>query len=513
MNSKISLIIDGNSFMYRAAYSYGTYNNGVFEGIISYISEIIKKRPFLDMIVCWDKGKSRWRSEIYKDYKKNRKKNRKPLDLDAVYEQYNLTKSFLDANGIKQFAIKGVEADDLIAWLVDYYKNFLKYSKIWVVTGDKDLWQLLSDQVSVYSHIDNKVINNEMAEEHFGVEPDKIPDLKSMVGDNSDFIKGAFGVGGITAVPLLNEFRDIGSILDLNNVKELSKKKKTLKVVEQANSVELSYRLVKLSGLKDAVWSLNDVEREEIFSKLSNKPEFDRLRSSILAEKIGVDYSIINDISSLSGESLTGMKVFFEKNEEERHSSLSSLDISISGCNKCSLRKCCGEYGPTLSEGHNNAEIMIIGRNPSGEEVVAGRPFMGRIGERLDRFLGDLGLTRQDCWITNVNKCYSENGRPPTYGEIMACSGYLKSEIDLVKPRFIISMGNEAMSMVTSYGLSGVTKHCGEILDKTGGVVGEHSIWTAICVHPNTALRSKSGELNMQFATDQIKKFLEDRRV
>jgi DNA polymerase len=228
-------------------------------------------------------------------------------------------------------------------------------------------------------------------------------------------------------------------------------------------------------------------------------------------DRLGSGVSLHEKVSSLAREDLTGMKVFLEAKGEERHLSLASVDSSILQCTKCGLRNHCLEFGPTLPEGFDDVEIMVVGRNPGYDELIGGKPFIGRAGKRLDKFLEDVGLTRRDCWITNVNKCYSENNRPPMMGEILACSSYLRSEIDLVKPKFIMVFGNEAMAMLTPYGYSGVTKHCGEILEKPTGILGVVNAWVAICVHPSMALRSQSGELHMEYAANQVKKFLDER--
>jgi len=188
------------------------------------------------------------------------------------------------------------------------------------------------------------------------------------------------------------------------------------------------------------------------------------------------------------------------------------LDNAILQCRRCTLKGDCGEFGSTLPNGYNDAEIMVIGRNPNFNDLIGGELSSSRVGEKLLEFLDSIGLTSRDCWITNVNKCYSQNDRPTTIGEIAACSSHLKSEIKLIKPKFIIALGNEATAMLTPYGYSASIEHCGDILDKPTGILGSIDAWVAVCVHPSIALRSQSGELNMEYAAEQIKGFLDERR-
>lgn len=173
---------------------------------------------------------------------------------------------------------------------------------------------------------------------------------------------------------------------------------------------------------------------------------------------------------------------------------LSKLDQDIKTCSKCSLSSCTGDYGPTLPSGYADARVMIVGRNPGAEELKLGVPFIGRAGQRLDRLIQALGFTRRDIWITNTCKCYSTGNRAPSPEEIKACVPFLRREIDLLKPTFIMAFGNEAMSLFLKYN-SGITKHNGELhKDPCGGILGKVESLVTCCVHPSMALRGNVGE-------------------
>lgn len=186
------------------------------------------------------------------------------------------------------------------------------------------------------------------------------------------------------------------------------------------------------------------------------------------------------------------------------------IDSSISHCCDCPLRNDTGDYGPTLPQGFWDAEVMIVGRNPGEEELKSGIPFVGPSGEMINNMLGEVGLTRRDCWITNVNKCYSHKNRKPTEDEIKTCSKHLKMEIEVIKPKLILTFGNEAMSLLTPY-YSGVTRHCGEILDSPKcKLVGQLDARVVVFPHPSYVLRNgKNGQQLFDNATSKLESLLE----
>jgi DNA polymerase len=177
---------------------------------------------------------------------------------------------------------------------------------------------------------------------------------------------------------------------------------------------------------------------------------------------------------------------------------LSRLDQEIKNCSSCDLRVCTGDYGPTLPAGYADAKIMVVGRNPGADELTEGIPFIGRAGRRLDQLIEVIGLTRRHLWITNTCKCYSEKNRTPKPTEIKSCASFLRREIDLLKPSFIMVFGNEAMSLFLPY-TSGITKYNGQLFtDPQGGILGKVEATVACCVHPSMALRGDMGEAHFR---------------
>lgn len=506
------LLIDGNPLLWRAAHSSPI--EGIAQKVITYFFEVMSKFTPQDVVVCWDRGKSRWRTELYSEYKAHRaqKKRDSAIDLEALDEQLMLARRYLDAYGVRQVVVHGVEADDVLAWLAEYFAYVLGGWEVILATGDRDLWQLVSDRVHVYDHQKELFVDQTSAQAHFEVDCAQIPDLKALVGDASDNLPGVKGVGPKTGSALLRRFGSLGELLNPEHAKELDEKKSTSKILPEGDFLAEMYRLVKIPSLREAIHCLSEKERQVLLEQVSKPLYRDPMRVQILSEHIGRRYPVPSGLLPDRVTDLTGMVDYMEAYGAQNPSwgSLREVDWAISECNRCELRSHCGDKGPTYASGAEDREILLLGRNPGAQELENGVPFFPEApaGSRLDRFLEQIGVSRSECWITNTCKCYSENNRPPTYPEVMACLPYLRAELDLLKPKFIICFGNEAMSAVTPY-RSRVSKHCGEILENPTGLVGDVDAKVAICVHPSGALRSVKTSRDMDYAATTIRTFLD----
>lgn len=124
----------------------------------------------------------------------------------------------------------------------------------------------------------------------------------------------------------------------------------------------------------------------------------------------------------------------------------------VKNCKKCELWK--NRNKPVIGDGDLNTEIMFIGEAPGYNEDKQGIPFVGRAGKILDELLDSIGLRRQDVYIANILKCRPPKNRNPLKTEIDACTGYLNRQIELIKPKIIIPLGNFACSFIfEKYGL------------------------------------------------------------
>ena len=122
---------------------------------------------------------------------------------------------------------------------------------------------------------------------------------------------------------------------------------------------------------------------------------------------------------------------------------LGKVAAEVGVCVKCALSESRANAVP--GEGPVTAEVMIIGEAPGGTEDAQGRPFVGAAGRNLDGLLSKGGLERGRVFITNVVKCRPPGNRRPRRGELDACHPYLRRQIELIKPRVIVLLGDTAL--------------------------------------------------------------------
>ncbi|CAH1200021.1 DNA polymerase I [Paenibacillus allorhizoplanae] len=237
------IIIDGNSIAFRAFYalpllsnSSGLHTNAVY-GFTTMLLKLIEEEKPTHFLVAFDAGKITFRHKEYTEYKGGRAKT--PTELS---EQFPLIKELLKAFKIPQFELSGYEADDIIGTLTK--EADARGEKVLLVSGDKDMLQLASEQVTVaitrkgISEMDR--FDPEAIKEKYGLTPDQIIDLKGLMGDTSDNIPGIPGVGEKTALKMLHDFGTVEEVLA--NTASLKGKMKE-KVEEHAKSALMSKEL------------------------------------------------------------------------------------------------------------------------------------------------------------------------------------------------------------------------------------------------------------------------------
>jgi DNA polymerase len=116
------------------------------------------------------------------------------------------------------------------------------------------------------------------------------------------------------------------------------------------------------------------------------------------------------------------------------------LEARIHNCRKCPLGATRTHAVP--GEGNKQADLMFIGEGPGRDEDLQGRPFVGKAGELLTRIIHAMGFRREDVYIANIIKCRPPDNRNPNRDEIENCSNYLYEQLELVKPRVIVTLGN-----------------------------------------------------------------------
>ena len=152
------------------------------------------------------------------------------------------------------------------------------------------------------------------------------------------------------------------------------------------------------------------------------------------------------------------------------------------GCVDCRLSET--RTNVVFGVGDPNAALMLVGEAPGKNEDLEGEPFVGRAGQLLDSLLGEIGLSRSEVYIANVLKCRPPGNRDPQPDEIDACKGYLRTQIKLIKPRVVVTLGNFATKLLLNTGV-GITRLRGVRHDEWW--LGATLIPT---FHPAAALRS-----------------------
>ncbi|MCK4313409.1 uracil-DNA glycosylase [Candidatus Bathyarchaeota archaeon] len=147
---------------------------------------------------------------------------------------------------------------------------------------------------------------------------------------------------------------------------------------------------------------------------------------------------------------------------------LDSISTEIIACCKCELYRT-RKY-PVPGEGSPNSQIMFIGEAPGYWEDTKGKPFVGAAGKLLDTLLAEAGLSRQTVFIANILKCRPPKNREPLPDEIQKCTPYLDSQIRIIQPRFIVTLGNYSTAYIFSKVMlpfNGITRTHGKTYETT----------------------------------------------
>jgi uracil-DNA glycosylase family 4 len=145
----------------------------------------------------------------------------------------------------------------------------------------------------------------------------------------------------------------------------------------------------------------------------------------------------VSSVSPSAGPAITG---------EARVRALAVVEDTVRGCTACKL--CSGRTQTVFSRGNPEAELFFVGEAPGADEDRIGRPFVGAAGQLLDRILAAMGLGEENVYIANVAKCRPPNNRPPEPDEVASCAPYLMQQIDLVRPKIIVSWGRTPTALL-----------------------------------------------------------------
>ena len=293
------ILIDGTSYIYRAFHALPPLTTkegkptGATRGFASMIRKLISTYPGVPMVMVFDAKGPNFRNDYYEPYKKNR-----PPMPNELRVQIDDIKKLSELFCFSIEEVVGVEADDVIATLAE---KFGKDKKILISSPDKDLTQLVTNNIIQHNSMSNEFFNEEYVLEKFGVSPNQISELLALVGDKADNIPGITKVGNKTAAKWLNQHGSLDNLLkhadeitgvvgeNLRNEKDFLKRNLFLVSLKKDLSFDLQIDDIKVpeqsnKGLQD------------FFKEL----EFNAFVTDEQAEKKVVEYKTLTSIDDLS---------------------------------------------------------------------------------------------------------------------------------------------------------------------------------------------------------------------
>jgi DNA polymerase-1 len=267
MKGKTLYLVDGSAIFYRAHFAFirnplinskGENTSATF-GFINSILKIIKDENPDYLAVIFDSKAPTFRHKMYPEYKSTRAKM-----PDELVLQLPRIRQATEALNLPTMELEGYEADDIIGTLAK--KAEKRGMEVWIVSGDKDMFQLVSERIKIYNPQKGSQppvkLDPKGVEEKFGVPPEKVIDALTLMGDSSDNIPGIRGIGPKTALSLLDEFGSVDTIL--KSADKIRSRATREKVRNNVESARLSRKLVIIDTNAPVEFSPDEVERKEI---------------------------------------------------------------------------------------------------------------------------------------------------------------------------------------------------------------------------------------------------------
>jgi DNA polymerase-1 len=255
-------LIDGSAYIFRAYHALPPLTRksdglpiGAVAGFCNMLWSQLANNKGDDApthIACvFDYSSKTFRDDIYDKYKANR-----PELPEDLRPQFPLTREATRAFGVASLEMENYEADDIIATLARQARE--AGGDVTIISSDKDLMQLIGNGVEMFDAMKAKRIGIAEVEEKFGVKPDRVVDVQALAGDSVDNVPGAPGIGIKTAALLINEFGDLETLLA--RADEIKQPKRREALVENADLIRVSKRLVTLDDHAPITWRLDELE-------------------------------------------------------------------------------------------------------------------------------------------------------------------------------------------------------------------------------------------------------------
>jgi len=289
-------ILDGNNISYKIYSQFHEGKSGLLKnsfgepttvifGFLRSLDKLVKRTSFDKCIVAWDVGGgSKFRKKIYPDYKGNRTYK----DMKPYFEELDACRDYMKIFGFNQAVVKGIEADDVIAWLAE--KLRVDHTVI-IISDDKDYFQLVKRGIKIYRPIKDEFINSVYVKDEYSISPKYYSLLQAIVGEKTDNIPGIKGIGPVTAAKLINDYG--------TTIKEIVKNcdhQRWAEIIKASGKqLKINHKLTKLRK-KDSHYDERDLEIlnkciKKTFSTKSRKiKRINRLRDHLEIKMINVGY-------------------------------------------------------------------------------------------------------------------------------------------------------------------------------------------------------------------------------
>lgn len=296
-------LIDGSSYIFRAYYaiqplstSKGLPTNALYGFTRMLLKLTGEEKP--DMLaVVFDTREKTFRGEIYPEYKANRKE-----PPDDLIPQFPYFEPIVDALGIKRLSKPGFEADDVIGTIASRAEK--EGYDVVIVTGDKDFMQLVSSNIQLYDTMKGMWIGKNEVKKRFGVVPERVVDVMSLIGDTSDNIPGVRGIGEKAAAALINQFGTLDNLLA--NMEKVSNKRARTALEEGEKNARLSRELVTIRCDVPLEYRWDDFRPlppdEKKVIQLFSELEFYKLMREVVSGTESASASKKKDVSIISSD-------------------------------------------------------------------------------------------------------------------------------------------------------------------------------------------------------------------